>query len=407
MPKTYSHPAYRLHKATRQAVITLDGRTIYLGRYGSPASQEKYDRLILEWTANGRSLPPEPDQQLTLVEIAAGYKRFAHGYYRKHGKLTDTYAAVCRTLQMVCSLYGRTPAEEFSPRAIKALLHHMTGKGWSRKFINENLGTIKRWLKWAVAEELIPVAVQQAIDVVPGLRKGRCEAKETGPVLPVEDATVEQTLTKLGPVVAAMVKVQRLTAMRPSEVCLMRPCDIDRSGEVWVYTPSEHKTEHHDISRRVAIGRKAQEILMPFLDREPSAFCFSPSESEQLRRKAEHANRKTPLGYGNRPGSNRRSQPKRIPRDGYTQDTYRRAIHRACDLAFPAPAGLTAEQIQQWQSDHRWAPNRLRHTAATQVRKQFGLESAQVVLGHKQASITQVYAERDLNRALEVAAEIG
>lgn len=407
MPKTYSHPSYRLHKATRQAVVTIDGRTLYLGRYGSQASQEKYDRLILEWAANGRSLPPEPDQELTLVEIAASYKRHAAAYYRKNGKQTDTYHAICRTLQLVCSLYGRTPAAEFSPRAVKSLLHHMIGKGWSRKFINENLATIKRWLKWAVAEELIPVQVQQAVEAVTGLRKGRSAARETGPVQPVDDATVERTLPYLGPVVAAMVRIQRLTAMRPSEVCLMRPCDIDRSGEVWVYTPSEHKTEHHDINRRVAIGRKAQEVLQPFLDREPDAYCFSPSQSEQMRREAKHASRKTPLSCGNKPGTNRKTQPKRTPRDCYDKDSYRRAIHRACDLAFPVPAGLSAADARKWQSDHRWAPNRLRHTAATEVRKLFGLEAAQVVLGHQQASITQVYAERDLNRALEVAAQIG
>jgi integrase len=407
MPRTYSHPGYRLHKATRQAVVTLDGRTVYLGRYGSKASQEKYDRLILEWAANGRSLPPEPDQHLTLVEIAAGYKRFAHGYYRKHGKLTDTYHAVCRTLQLACSLYGRTPAAEFSPRAVKAILHQMIGRGWSRKFINENLAVIKRWMKWAVVEELIPVEVQQAVDVVPGLRKGRSEAKETAPVLPVDDDVVEQTLPHLGPVVAAMIRVQRLTAMRPSEVCLMRPCDIDRGGEVWVYTPSEHKTEHHDLDRRVAIGGKAQEVLLPFLNRQPNAYCFSPSESEQLRRAAKSASRKTPLHYGNRPGSNRQSAPKKAPRDRYDAASYRRAIHRACDLAFPAPKELTKPQIKQWKSEHRWAPNRLRHTAATEVRKLYGLEAAQVVLGHKQAAITQVYAERDLHKALEVASEIG
>ena len=42
-----------------------------------------------------------------------------------------------------------------------------------------------------------------------------------------------------------------------------------------------------------------------------------------------------------------------------------------------------------------WAPNRLRHTRATEVRKQFGLEAAQVILGHAKADVTQVYAERD------------
>ena len=53
----------------------------------------------------------------------------------------------------------------------------------------------------------------------------------------------------------------------------------------------------------------------------------------------------------------------------------------------------------------KWGPNRLRHSAATDIRRHFGLEAAQVALGHAQADVTQVYAERDLRLAAEVARE--
>ena len=77
----------------------------------------------------------------------------------------------------------------------------------------------------------------------------------------------------------------------------------------------------------------------------------------------------------------------------YTTDSYRRAIHRACDKTFPHPelsklkaarADRSAEgtELRQWQSEHRWSPNQLRHTAATEIRSKFGLEAAQVILGH-------------------------
>jgi hypothetical protein len=49
----------------------------------------------------------------------------------------------------------------------------------------------------------------------------------------------------------------------------------------------------------------------------------------------------------------------------------------------------------------------VRHSHATEVRRRFGLEGAQVVLGHARADITQVYAERDLSLAERIAAEIG
>ena len=54
-----------------------------------------------------------------------------------------------------------------------------------------------------------------------------------------------------------------------------------------------------------------------------------------------------------------------------------------------------------------WAPNQLRHSKATEVRRRFGLEAAQVSLGHAKADVTQVYAERDARLAMEVAKKIG
>jgi len=44
---------------------------------------------------------------------------------------------------------------------------------------------------------------------------------------------------------------------------------------------------------------------------------------------------------------------------------------------------------------------------ATAVRKQFGLEAAQVALGHSNAKVTQIYAERNLAKAAEIARQVG
>jgi len=64
-------------------------------------------------------------------------------------------------------------------------------------------------------------------------------------------------------------------------------------------------------------------------------------------------------------------------------------------------------ELRKWQSSHRWSPNQLRHAAATEVPREFGLEAAQVILGHSQANVTQVYAERDLAKGVDVARQIG
>jgi hypothetical protein len=55
------------------------------------------------------------------------------------------------------------------------------------------------------------------------------------------------------------------TGMRPGEACRIRLAEIDRSGEVWLYRPSRHKTAHHGHARVIAIGPKAQFVQRRFI----------------------------------------------------------------------------------------------------------------------------------------------
>lgn len=187
----------------------------------------------------------------------------------------------------------------------------------------------------------------------------------------------------------------------------MRPCDIDRSGDVWVYRPRTHKTQHHGHHRTVLLGPKAQAILRPYLLRAAHSHCFSPADAMQEMRDRRAAARKTPLNEGNRRGTNRVENPKRQAGEAYTVNSYRRAIGRACDLAFLLPDDLPEGDLPAWQKAHRWSPHQLRHSAATEIRKHHGLEAAQILLGHSAADVTQVYAERDMAKGIHVARLIG
>ena len=55
----------------------------------------------------------------------------------------------------------------------------------------------------------------------------------------------------------------------------------------------------------------------------------------------------------------------------------------------------------------RWSPHRLRHTRGTYLRKKYGVEVAQVILGHETLPATLIYAERDYEKAVEVMAREG
>ena len=117
---------------------------------------------------------------------------------------------------------------------LKAVRQAMVDAGLNRRVINHRVGRVVRVFKWAVAEELVPVATLQALKAVPGLQKGRSSAPEPEAVRPVDDEHVRAVLPHLLPEVAAMVELQRLTAMRPGETCGLRPRDLDRSGAVWL-----------------------------------------------------------------------------------------------------------------------------------------------------------------------------
>ena len=125
-----------------------------------------------------------------------------------------------------------------------------------------------------------------------------------------------------------------------------------------------------------------------------------------------------------RNAAKRTANPKRLA-ETYDRGSYGLAIDRACDRAFPPPEplaqrkGETAaewwtrlderqrDEVKAWRKAHRWHPNQLRHSVATRVRKEHGLEAAQVLLGHSKADTTQIYAERNEALATEIAAKIG
>ena len=108
----------------------------------------------------------------------------------------------------------------------------MVDAGLSRGVINRRVGRVKRLFKWAVAEELLPPAVLQALQAFKGLRRGRTEAREPAPIKPVPDSVVEATLPHLSNVVADMVRLQRLCGCRLSEICHIRSCGIDTAEDV-------------------------------------------------------------------------------------------------------------------------------------------------------------------------------
>ncbi len=417
MPRLFHRPPkYSLHKGSKQAIVYLNGVATYLGAYGSEKSHQRYQEILQQWHAL-RHQGPQPkskqsqDQQfldaitpvtlrlkwrqglkVSLDELILVYKRHANQYYVKNGKITREAEMIKEITTHLGKMHGLDKVDDFGPVELDNFRDTLIDDfDWSRKYINKQIVRIIAMFKWAVKKEICSANVHAQLMALGGLKKGRTKARETLGVRCVEDSLVKKTLPKLPDIVADMVRFQRLTGARPGEVCSIRPCDIDRSQKIWLYRPGAHKTEHLEKDRIVPIGPQAQQILRPYLLRNTESYCFSARESVERARRQAEGNRKTPKSCGNTRGSNRVSSPNRSAADRYAVASYRNAIRRACNkLAILV-----------------WTPNQLRHTAATDIRKQFGLEAAQVVCGHATADVTQVYAERDLKLAMKVAEAVG
>jgi len=381
-------PSYLPHAASGQARVRVNGRDIYLGPFGSPESKQAYARFIAEQCGNGEapSLTVPKGERLPIAALVVKYDDFARSYYIKNGVPTDERYAIKAAVAPLVGLYGDTPADEFSPKRLKAVREQIVadgrkGKGkrktragepLTRKYINYRVACIVRVFKWAVEEELVPVTVYQSLKAVAALRKGRnAGVRESVAVKPVPDEHIPPVLEVVSPQIGAMIRLQLLTGMRPDEVTIMRPCDIDRSGEIWAYRPQTHKTEHHGIEKLILLGPKAQEVLAPWLERDADAYLFSPKEVWD----AKIASRRRE-GKPSRPRKRKRRHVARPPRDHYNDEGYCQAVERACKRA-----GVP-----------KWTPGRLRHNAGTKVRAKFGAEAAQLVLG-------QPFTVRDICRA--------
>jgi site-specific recombinase XerC len=283
------------------------------------------------------------------------------------------------------------------------------------------MNRLRHIFKWGASNELVSASVVESLRCVDGLRYGKSEARETQPIRPIADGLVDAVLPHVAPQVAAMIELQRVTGMRSGEVCIMTTAAISTAGRVWVYVPKAHKTQFRGHVRAVYLGPRAQEIVKPWLRTDLEAYLFQPSEADQWRRQRRAAARKTPLSCGNRAGSNRKKKPRRTPGARYTPQSYGKAIRYACEIAFAMPdvlrkrrTGETKDQRQErqrlaaeWRREHCWHPHQLRHNAATLFRREHGLEVARVLLGHKTAAITEIYAQADRERAVEVMARIG
>lgn len=235
MPRTQSKnpPKYRLHKKSGRAVVTIDGKDFYLGKHGSKESHQRFNRLLLDhWTqpdADPKPTSRNPSELITVTTLAIEYAKAAR---KKYGPESSEWSRIQKVLQTIRETYGDLLAHEFGPVRFENYRQSGVAEGLSRSTVNRRAGYVKKMFKHGVKFELMTVELWQRLE---SLDPVEMNGKQPKKVMPVDLSFVRATQDKLTSVLADLVEVQLLTGMRPGEVCNLRPCDIDRGAEVWVY----------------------------------------------------------------------------------------------------------------------------------------------------------------------------
>ena len=215
MTKSHSTPP-KMGNNGGTAFVRINGKRIYLGKFGSPEAAQNYARCVAEWAISNTD-PGQmsmPIGTATVNTLAIAY--LDHVQQNNPNRYYEARSAIKTMLQ----LYSGITVDAFTPKCLAAVQHQFSqqvcksGKPYSRQYCNDLSQTIKQMFRWGVAQELVSPVTADALKYVPALRLGRTTAPESTPRKDVPDDVVASTLPHLLPTVAAMVQVQRWATMR-------------------------------------------------------------------------------------------------------------------------------------------------------------------------------------------------
>ena len=382
-----------MYRDKNSAVSKYRGKRIYHGAWGTPEAEKSYKRFIATLLESPiLTLRIDKKTDVLVSELAVG---FLDAHKSRIDK-TD-YQHYKQAVGHLAKVYGELAVNEFSPKKLKVCRSQMVNTGTlCRNTVNRYVKYIKRIFAWGVEEEIVNANVGLGLRAVKALQEGEAGTFDHPEREAVSFEAVEATLPFLPPTVAAMVQLQYLTAMRPSEVYNMCVGDIDRtrSTEFWYYTPKHHKTEQFVGKKTMPLGKPEQALIAPYLEgKKPTDAVFSPHTAMKERAAEARANRKTKITPSQ---AERNRQRAKKPADHigefYDHSSYRNAVKYA----------ITKGNRHGQRIPH-WTPYLLRNAGETAVELEYGLDMAQAQLGHTSANMTKRYSSAQLKQREHLA----
>ena len=172
------------------------------------------DAAARYWEEHTRQAARHEPRGATVADLCAAWADHCHEYY----KGTSTAVNAVLDVRLFREMFGGAALAELTHGDMLQLRDALVRSGVSRSTVNARLWRVKYMIGWALDEALIPATVKAELTQVKGVKRGRSAAPERQPVRPVDDATIAATVAHMMPNTADMVRVHRLTGMRPCEL---------------------------------------------------------------------------------------------------------------------------------------------------------------------------------------------
>jgi hypothetical protein len=143
VPRKSKIPLYRLHRASGQAVVHVNGRDIYLGVHEIPESKAKYHEIIRKLLADKTKAEMERGALLyvdiMVAELAAKYLPYAESYYTKDGVTTSQTAVIKLATNLLLAKFSQLEARKFGPLGLRACQEEFVAQGLARSEVNHRI----------------------------------------------------------------------------------------------------------------------------------------------------------------------------------------------------------------------------------------------------------------------------
>jgi len=321
-----------------------------------------------------------PTKTTTVGELVKAYReRAERDLQNTRQGLESPDLVKIRRAETFLAPYIKWKVTSFGPDQLrkvqKALVSHeyvhgKKTKHYTRRGINDTINYIKTIWKWGLGRQIVKIENVQSLEEIRPLSLGQDNVRENHKRKRVTEEEFNKVVSVVSPVIGDMLKLVWHTAMRPYEVCDMKPCDILKDDkDCWIYIPGRnespygnHKTTRFERVRVIPLTKESQKVLKPRLrNRNADDYVFKPEEATKV------INKKI--------------------RQKYDHNSFCRAVKRGCKRA----------EVDVF------VPYDLRRTTATGTRAILGKEAAKVLLGHAKTDTTDIYLLEEVQEAMKVA----